>query len=909
MGYWAALALLVAKNARLVARRPGSLIVIIVGCVSSMIVLWLLQASFERGDGFNGSTARNLRPTPFSLDKVPRCIPFAYQDCITLAYVPAWNENVTEWVQAVASKSGIPDREIKGFDESADLNAYLAANPNRTQAAYIFETYNIDQIENGSVSFIVQYNTTAQKDFPVSHSRFNTDVVVPSMIHSMNKILRSAVFSASLTNLTNFTNLTVDIELKGSVFPHPHMPSGDDAFVQYAPLLFFSVYFMVLVLLLTNMTEEKDKGLREAMRLSGMSQSQHFISWGFTMLTLLTAVTLLLIGLGYAFRFQFFTNIDVSVIFLTLFSFSIGISGWTFLLSTFLMKTPMVSILSFSLFLLMTLIGIFSTIVYIDGPNDKSLLAHSSFYWRPIFATLPSTMLVRTVFALALAASRGLHITFQMAMGFPRTYPMQTCWIWMVGSGAVTFALSIYFDNVLPTGHGAPLSPIYFLLPSYWKSVLWPTKPTAAPVPAGKQFSVREPDAADYPELDSDNSSSSSSCSDNPELEEDVSVQRERLCIARGDRDKDTLVIKNLVRCFNKTNAVDDVSLSVSHGRAFALLGHNGAGKSTLFKMLATSIGATSGDAFVCGRSVDSHQSEVRQVLGVCQQHDALWDLLTAAEHIRLFAALKGYDRIARDLEVRSRLMDVGLLDCAHRQSGSFSGGMQRRLSVAIALTGDPRVLLLDEFTTGADPLVRRDLWAAIERAKRDRAVLVITHDMAEAQRLGDSIGIMAQGKLRVLGSSVLLKNKFGSGYSVNVNLSARVESVLEKEIVEVCPKVRLVRIAPMYNCERSFLAQFALPISTPSATILEVVQVLEKRKEQLGILDFSLSSASLEQVFKSVSVAAGGEKDLIDPEYSWRNFKRESHFGNETKRRSSTLRRSLRPIQRHLGSGKIRML
>lgn len=146
------------------------------------------------------------------------------------------------------------------------------------------------------------------------------------------------------------------------------------------------------------------------------------------------------------------------------------------------------------------------------------------------------------------------------------------------------------------------------------------------------------------------------------------------------------------------------------------------------FKMLTTTSKPSGGDAFIYGLSVQHDLNAVRKLLGVCPLFEMYWDKLTGAENIEIFAALKGLSRGARSAEVDRRMADVDLIPKANVYAGEYSGGMQRRLSVALSLTGDPKKILLDECTSGADPLVRRDLWAAIQRAKAGRVIFLITH-------------------------------------------------------------------------------------------------------------------------------------------------------------------------------------
>jgi len=147
--------------------------------------------------------------------------------------------------------------------------------------------------------------------------------------------------------------------------------------------------------------------------------------------------------------------------------------------------------------------------------------------------------------------------------------------------------------------------------------------------------------------------------------------------------------------------------------------------------------------------------------MGVCPQHDILWKALTAEEHLELFAALRNIPAENIPAEVSERLEDVDLTSAREGLAGDFSGGMQRRLSVAIALIGNPKMVFLDEPTTGMDPISRRKVWNLIEKVKRGRVTLLTTHSMEEADILGDKIAIMKEGRLASVGTSLHLKNKF----------------------------------------------------------------------------------------------------------------------------------------------------
>ncbi|GAX80779.1 hypothetical protein CEUSTIGMA_g8215.t1 [Chlamydomonas eustigma] len=222
--------------------------------------------------------------------------------------------------------------------------------------------------------------------------------------------------------------------------------------------------------------------------------------------------------------------------------------------------------------------------------------------------------------------------------------------------------------------------------------------------------------------------------------------------------------------------AVAGVWLRIPEGQCFCLLGPNGAGKTTTLKCLTGAQIPTGGDALVYGHSVcsDEGMQAARSITGVCPQFDVLWGELTAREHMLLYADVKGLPWSQRTQAASELLDKVGLTESADRTVGNFSGGMKRRLSVAMALLGDPRVVYLDEPTTGMDPVSRRQVWDLISACKCNRVVILTTHSMEEADVLGDRIGILASGRLRCLGTSLHLKNRFGSGYQLRLTLACQ---------------------------------------------------------------------------------------------------------------------------------------
>ena len=205
------------------------------------------------------------------------------------------------------------------------------------------------------------------------------------------------------------------------------------------------------------------------------------------------------------------------------------------------------------------------------------------------------------------------------------------------------------------------------------------------------------------------------------------------------------------------------------NGQIFALLGHNGAGKSTTISMLTGLLSKSTGEASVYENDLFREMQKVRNYMGVCPQHDVLFDNLTPEEHLDIFYDFKGGDPARKKDEINELIRDVSLGPDRKKVASSLSGGNRRKLSVAIALCGGSKLVLFDEPTAGMDLGARRSLWDMLKNYRRDRIIILTTHYMDEADVLGDRIGIMAAGKILCLGTSLFLKNRYGAGFKLTI--------------------------------------------------------------------------------------------------------------------------------------------
>jgi len=233
--------------------------------------------------------------------------------------------------------------------------------------------------------------------------------------------------------------------------------------------------------------------------------------------------------------------------------------------------------------------------------------------------------------------------------------------------------------------------------------------------------------------------------------------------------------IDNLSKYFGSFCAVDRMTFAVKHGEVFGLLGPNGAGKSTLIRMLTTLVTPTSGHARVNGFDVAREADGVRRSIGVIPQAMTSDLDLTAVENMTIFAKLYGLPAQKRKTAIHELLAAVDLLDWAEKPVKTFSGGMRRRLEIARGLVHEPRIFILDEPTTGLDPVSRVAVWEMLDRLRRERDLTVImsTHYMDEADKLCDRVAIVDHGKLVALDSPLKLKTSIPGTNTIEVSFSS----------------------------------------------------------------------------------------------------------------------------------------
>lgn len=339
-----------------------------------------------------------------------------------------------------------------------------------------------------------------------------------------------------------------------------------------------------------------------------------------------------------------------------------------------------------------------------------------------------------------------------------------------------------------------------------------------------------------------------------PEIDSlgDDDVQAERQRTLNGTGRNDLLRIENVSKVYRtrklgKIRAVDNLTLAIPEGECFGLLGVNGAGKTSLFKMLTGDIQPTSGDCFLNNISVLKNPGQFYKQIGYCPQFDALFDELTPTEQLHLYARLKCVKLKHEEKVVNWALQKLSLCPYKDQRTGTLSGGNKRKLSTAISLIGNPKVILMDEPTSGMDPYSRRFLWDTIGNLTREgKSVLFTSHSMEECETLCSRLSIMVNGQMKCLGSIQHLKNKYGDGYTISVTLKSLDKSNSVQQYVEQ-------NIYGCVLCDKRYRT-LTFEVKSLDKGLAYLFKVLEDLLLSQDVEDYSVSQNTLDNVFINFS-------------------------------------------------------
>uniref|UniRef100_A0A672PFT3 P-type phospholipid transporter n=1 Tax=Sinocyclocheilus grahami TaxID=75366 RepID=A0A672PFT3_SINGR len=601
------------------------------------------------------------------------------------------------------------------------------------------------------------------------------------------------------------------------------------------PLFMTLAWMYSVAIIIKGVVYEKEARLKETMRIMGLDNGILWFSWFISSLIPLlisAGLLVLLLKMGNLLPYS-----DPGVVFLFLGSFAVVTIMQCFLISTAFARANLAAacggIIYFTLYLPYVLCVAWQDYVGFTAKVIASFLSPVAFGFGCEY--------------FALFEEQGVGIQWNNLFSSPMeedNYNLTTCLILMYFDAFLYGVMTWYIEAVFPGQYGIP-RPWYFpFTKSYWFGE--------------KAVHIKKPLALAT-----------------------VCIEEEPTHLELG------VYIKNLVKVYRhgKKLAVDGLTLGFYEGQITSFLGHNGAGKTTTMSILTGLFPPTSGTAYIMGKDIRSELSSIRQSLGVCPQHNVLFSMLTVEEHIWFYARLKGLSEEEVKAETEQILTDTGLPHKRKSRTSQLSGGMQRKLSVALAFVGGSKVVILDEPTAGVDPYARRGIWDLLLKYRAGRTIILSTHHMDEADILGDRIAIISHGKLCCVGSSLFLKTQLGTGYYLTLvkkntepslsscrNSSSTVSFVKKVNSPVVPVDVALISSLILKHVPAARMVEdlgheitYVLPYeSAKDGAFVELFHDMDDRLADLCISSYGVSDTTLEEIFLKVAEDSGVDTEII---------------------------------------------
>uniref|UniRef100_A0A3Q1GH78 P-type phospholipid transporter n=1 Tax=Acanthochromis polyacanthus TaxID=80966 RepID=A0A3Q1GH78_9TELE len=633
----------------------------------------------------------------------------------------------------------------------------------------------------------------------------------------------------------------------------------DDVFIQsigtMLPMFLVLAFMYTVSMTIKSLVLEKELRLKEVLRAVGFQNgalwSARFAE-NIVLLTIPCALISVMVKYGNVLQYS-----DPSVIFVFLLVFCLATVTECFFISVFFSKANLAAacggLIYFVLYLPHVLCYAWSDVMGFPAKVAVSLLSCVAFgYGCETFAKYEEQGIGIQWHNINQSPEEGERYTFVISI------------VMMLADAVIHWLLTWYIENVFPGQYGIP-KPWYFpFTKSYW----------CGTVPVTDE---------------------------NPDLLKDSTEYNEYLEKPPPNM-KAGVSVRNLVKIYKtgKKLAVDGLSVDFFESQITSFLGHNGAGKTTTMSILTGLFPPTSGTAFINGYDICTDMDRIRKYLGMCPQHNVLFNELTVEEHIYFYARLKGRSRDEVKMEMDQMIEDVGLPHKRKDLAKNLSGGMQRKLSVAIAFVGGSKIVILDEPTAGVDPYARRGIWELLLKYKQGRTIILSTHHMDEADILGDRIAIISHGKMRCCGSSLFLKKCFGSGYYLTLVRDGTEKMAAQRSGMIQAKKGRRERDCPSNssldegissqtwsNSDPSDLTALGelLRHHVPEAVFLESIgqeityilpyggardgtfarlfQDLDRAMNNLGLTSYGISDTTLEEIFLKVAEDSGVDAEI----------------------------------------------
>ncbi|XP_044477584.1 ABC transporter A family member 2-like [Mangifera indica] len=809
-----------------------------------ILLMFIIKLAIDARSSSSTDYTTVRDPRSLVSPSIPPCEDKFYVDIPCIDFV--WSGNDSVRVQRIVSAimqnnpgRAIPSNKVMSFRTKTEVDEWLFDNPLRCPGALHFVDRNATVISYG-----IQTNSTSVERGGVYEDP-TFKFQIPLQIAAEREIARLMIGDP---------NFSWVVGLKE--FAHPAMELFN-VVGSIGPSFFLAAAMFGLVFQIGSLVTEKELKLRQAMTMMGLYDSAYWLSWlsWEGIITLFSSLFIVLFGM--MFQFNFFLNNSFVILFFVFFLFELNMTGFAFMFSSLISKSSSSTTVGFSIFI----VGSLTQVVTASGFPYSETFSNT---YRIIWSLFPPNLLAEALKLLADATSSPGDIGISWSRRAECAPNDTECvitindiYMWLLATFFAWFLLAIYFDNIIANKAGVRKSIFYFLNPWYWTG-----KGGSKPEEGGICSCIGSVPPLDHITPDDDDV-----------LEEESIVKQQ---IREGVELNVAVQIRGLVKTYPGTrkigcckckktspyHAVKGLWVNIAKDQLFCLLGPNGAGKTTTISCLTGVTPVTGGDALIYGNSIGSSvgMSKIRKIIGVCPQFDILWNALSGEEHLHLFASIKGLPPDSIKSVTENSLAEVRLTKAAKVRAGSYSGGMKRRLSVAIALIGNPKLVILDEPTTGMDPITRRHVWDIIQDAKKGRAIILTTHSMEEADILSDRIGIMAKGRLCCIGTSIRLKSRFGTGFVATVSFteSKTGQSPNEPETVatphhDAVKQFFKIRLDVVPKEENKAFLTFIIPHDREEL-LTNFFKELQEREREFSIADIQLGLSTLEEVFLNIA-------------------------------------------------------
>ncbi|BHF81068.1 hypothetical protein SprV_0702419700 [Sparganum proliferum] len=684
-----------------------------------------------------------------------------------------------------------------------------------------------------------------------------------------------------------YSNLLLPVEMKFVPGPCYQVDPMLTTFASNLPTIVVIIWICTVVFAVRAIVYEKECRLKEFTKVMGMGNLVHWLNW-WTVSCVLMGVSNLCVALMLKFG-GIYPISDFFLILCCLLAYLWAIIPQAFFVSVFFTRANFAAVVS----------GIFYFVMFI--PYSFVLLYELDYVQSSVISLCP-----QVAFALAFTRLGGLERTGQGAQWnnlwgtelTNETFTLGNCLVMLLIDGLLAILCTAYLEAVLPSTYGVPRKWYFLFTGNFWKDVCG--RCCRRHTTRNKDFGVGDR------ELPPSSSSLSLSSSYAPPQAAPSSPQiYDQFHEPPPEKHSVGVSIRGLTKTYRggKQTAVNNLWADFYEGQITSFLGHNGAGKTTTMSILTGIYPASSGDAYICGKNIRTEMSAIRTFLGLCPQHNVLYDRLTVREHLLFYGLIKGLSKEELAEETNAFLQQLDLVDKADDLSQSLSGGQKRRLSLAAAFIGGSKIVFLDEPTAGVDPHSRRSIWQLILRFRASRTIILTTHHMDEADVLGDRIVIISQGHLKASGSSLFLKSNFAKSYYLTVEKATGENSRLmlsseevDRQLMECLtgqlPGVQLITSNPTEW-------MFALPAQHAlDGGFAELFAFLDSHRvefrERFGFAHYGLSDTTLEEIFLLISEDPSEAMYLLLAENGAKG-----HLRLRGRRRRHWSRGRLRPVEK----------